>query len=77
LFTINGNVVTIPSQLLKVNDTIKPISFDKIQPKEGFVLPDWLKANVKEKSVQYTDMPKLDSFQEKFDLQAIIEYYSR
>jgi small subunit ribosomal protein S4 len=76
-FMVNDRVVTIPSQQAKIGDTVKPISFDKIQPKEGFVLPEWLAVNVKEKSVKIAQLPTLDKSQEKFDLQSIIEYYSR
>jgi len=77
LFEVNNRVVTAPSQLLKIGDIIKPVDFGKIQPKEGFVLPEWLGVNVKERSVKYTELPRLDALQEKFNLQAIIESYSR
>jgi small subunit ribosomal protein S4 len=77
LFEVNGRIVISPAQQLRVGDTIKPINFEKIQPKEGFVLPEWLNVNVKEKSVKVAEMPKLDGLQEKFNLQSIIESYSR
>jgi small subunit ribosomal protein S4 len=76
-FTINGRNVKAPSQLLKAGDVLKPISFEKIHLREGFVLPDWLKANVKEKLVKVERLPEEDDFQEAFDPQVIIEFYSR
>lgn len=77
LILVNGKTATIPSQQLKVGDEIKPVSFDKISPREGFVLPEWIKANVKEKSIKIAGMPSIEDFQEKFNLQSIIEFYSR
>lgn len=76
-FTINGNVVTIPSYQVKVGDVIKPVNFEKIHLREGFVLPAWLEANVKEKYVQYLRLPTLEDVSESFDVQLIIEFYSR
>lgn len=77
LFTINGKLCNIPSAQLKVNDVIKPVDFDKISPREGFILPDWLSANVKEKSVTILRMPEGEDLPKDFDVQMIVEFYSR
>ena len=77
LFTINGHPATIASQQVKVENIIKPISFEKIHLREGFVLPDWLEANVKEKYVKLSRLPTLNDFQEKIDVSLITEFYSR
>ena len=77
LFTVNGRAVQTPSQLLKVGDIIKPVSIEKIHLREGFVMPEWLEANVKEKQVKYVRMPKLDDLVEGINVQSIIESYSR
>ena len=77
LLEVNGKVVTAPSQSVKIGDVIKPVNFDKIQPKEGFVLPEWLEVNVKEKCVKVSQLPKAEEVIEKFNIQSIIEYYSR
>jgi small subunit ribosomal protein S4 len=53
LFTVNGKKINIPSTQVKVGDIIKPVSFEKISLREGFIMPDWLEANVKEKYVKY------------------------
>jgi len=77
VFLVNDKKVDIPSQQLKVGDIIKPVSFDKIQLREGFVLPEWLQANVKEKYVKFLRLPTQDDVQEKVDIPSIVEYYSR
>lgn len=74
---VNDKKVTIPSQQLRDGDVIKPVSFDKIHLREGFVLPEWLEANVKEKFVKLVRLPKQEDVAEKIDLPLIIEYYSR
>lgn len=77
LFTVNGKKENIPSRILKVGDVIKPVSFDKIHLREGFVLPEWIEANTKERYVKYTRLPMTEDTQEKVDVQSIIEFYSR
>jgi small subunit ribosomal protein S4 len=77
LFMINDNIIKTPSQALKQGDILKPISLDKIHLKEGFVLPDWLEANIKEKCVRLAKLPTSQDYQEGFNIQSIIEYYSR
>ena len=77
LFLISGKENTIPSTQLKVGDIIKPVDFGKIHLREGFILPDWLKANVKEKYVVFSKMPLLEELTTDVDAQVIIEFYSR
>ncbi len=76
-FLINGTRATTPSHSLTAGDVIKPISFDKIHLREGFVLPEWLQANVKERFVKVERLPGEEDFQEAFNPQLIIEFYSR
>ncbi len=76
-FTLNGGKATIPSIQVKIGDVIKPESFDKIQLREGFTLPEWLDADVKERQVKFSRLPKLEEVTENFNVQLIIEYYSR
>lgn len=77
LFTVNEKVVNIPSMEVKLGDIIKPVSFEKISLREGFILPDWLEVNLKEKSVKYVRYPTEDDLQERIDVQSVIEFYSR
>ncbi|KKS75703.1 MAG: 30S ribosomal protein S4 [candidate division WWE3 bacterium GW2011_GWA2_42_9] len=75
LFNVNGKEVNIPSMALKIDDVVKPVSFEKIQLREGIVLPEWLEANIKERYVKYSRLPMPEDTQEKVDVQAIIEPY--
>ena len=77
LFSLNDKRATIPSIQVKVGDIIKPVAFEKIHLREGFVMPDWLEVNLKEKSVKYVRFPTEDDLQERVDIQSIIEFYSR
>ena len=76
-FEVNGKKATIPSMQLREGDVIKPVDFEKIHLREGFVLPDWLEANVKEKYVKFSRLPNLEDTLENINVQTIIEYYSR
>ena len=76
-FEVNGKVVTIPSYQVRVGDIIKPVSFEKIHLREGFVLPEWLEANVKDRYVKFARLPELEEISESVNVQLIIEYYSR
>lgn len=76
-FKVNDSVVTIPSYKVKMGDIIKPVSFDKIHLREGFVLPEWLKANVKERYVKFNKLPSLEDVADTIGVQLIIEFYSR
>jgi len=76
-FEVSGGRATTPSMQLKVGDVIKPVEFEKIHLREGFVLPDWLEANVQEKYVKFVRLPTLDDTLENINVQLIIEYYSR
>jgi len=77
LFMVNDREIKVASQQLKPGDIIKPVSFDKIHLKEGFVLPEWLEANIKEKCVRLAKLPTSQDYQEGVDIQSIIEFYSR
>ncbi len=77
VFEVNGRKATIPSMQLKEGDIIKPMDFEKIHLREGFVLPDWLEANVKEKYVKFSRLPNLEDTLENINVQTIIEFYSR
>jgi len=77
LFEVNGKKVTIPSAQLKSGDSIKPASFEKIHLRQGFVLPEWIKANVKERYVQVDRLPALEELPADVNVQLIVEFYSR
>jgi small subunit ribosomal protein S4 len=77
LFSLNDHKATIPSMQIKVGDIIKPTAFEKIHLREAFVMPEWLEANLKEKSLKYVRLPAEEDLQERIDVQSIIEFYSR
>lgn len=76
-FTVNGRIETIPSLQLKVGDIIKPVNFERVQLREGFALPEWLEANIKERFIKINKAPSLENILENINIQLIIEYYSR
>jgi small subunit ribosomal protein S4 len=77
MFLVNEKPVDVPSLALKVGDVVKPVSFEKIHLREGFVLPEWLDANVKEKLVKFGKLPSQEDVLERIDLPLIVEFYSR
>lgn len=76
-FELNGKVAAIPSTQLEAGDIIKPVNFDKIHLRQGFVLPDWIKANVKDRYVQVDRLPSLVEVSGEVNVQLIVEFYSR
>jgi small subunit ribosomal protein S4 len=76
-FTINGKVNNIPSTAIKVEDIIAPVEISKIHLREGYSIPEWLVPNVKEKNVKFVRMPVMEDVQGEFNVQSIIEFYSR
>ncbi len=76
-FEVNGKVVRTTSIQLNVGDILKPVDFGRVHLREGFAMPEWLEANVKEKYVKFVKLPTLDDSLENINIQLIIEYYSR
>ena len=76
-FEVNGKKVTVPSAKLKPGDVVKPVSFEKIHLRQGFVLPEWIKANVKERFVQVERLPSLEELPSDVNVKLIVEFYSR
>lgn len=77
VFTLNDKVIKIPSVQTKTDDVIKPVDFEKVHLREGFVLPEWLKANVKDKYVEVQRLPTMEDLSGEVNLQLIVEFYSR
>jgi small subunit ribosomal protein S4 len=76
-FTINGKLCNIASAQLKSGDVLKPVDFGKLSPREGFILPEWLSADLKEKSIKVERLPVTEDLPNDFNVQMIVEYYSR
>jgi len=76
-FTINGKSCDIASAQLKAGDTIKPVDFGKLSPREGFTLPEWLSADLKEKAIKLDRLPEAEDLPSDVNVQMIVEFYSR
>lgn len=76
-FKVNNEIQTVPSTQIGIGDTVTPVKFEKLQLREGFVLPEWLDVNVKQREVKLSRYPVLDELNEAVNVQLIIEYYSR
>lgn len=83
--TVNGKRITIPSYRVSTGDIFaireesknKPM-FDTLEEdvKDASV-PNWLTADIKKRSAEVTGEPKLDTTDMMFDIQSVIEFYSR
>ena len=84
-FTVNDKKVSIPSFQIKTGDIIKIKSNKKrsklfkdlsenISKKD---IPGWLNLDAKEMSVKVLHSPKFDDINVNFNIQMIVEYYSR
>ena len=84
-FTVNGRMVNIPSFQLKPGDEIKIKSnkadhtvFKNLEKTDtGKNMPEWLSFNAKEKSIKILNRPDPAAIAPNFNIQMIIEYYSR
>lgn len=79
---INGKRITIPSQRLSIGDSISVREgslskglFSKDAPKT--VAPSWLSFDQEKKSAKVQGMPLFVSTENMFDLNAVVEFYSR
>ena len=80
---INGKRVTVPSQRLSIGDTI---SVREGSMQKGMfsgadnsktVAPSWLSFDYPKKSAKVQGLPQLVSTENMFDLNAVVEFYSR
>ncbi len=82
---INGHKVDIPSYLVKEGDTIswregstKSGYYEQmVQGIEGKVIPSWLSLDIEKGIGRVISPPTPSDIETKFELHAIVEYYSR
>lgn len=82
-FTVNGRRVTIPSRRMKTGDIVsirerskKSILFSNLDKKlKDFNIPNWLQLDVKKVEAVVKGKPKKE--ETFFDLNAVLEFYSR
>lgn len=85
LFTINDKKVNIPSYQLRIGDVIKiksnkknaKIFKDLAEKLKNHEAPGWMNVDNKEISVKILHKPTMEAIQPSFNVQMIIEYYSR
>lgn len=82
---VNGTVVNIPSYLVKTGDTIEVRQKAKAQGRikaaialsEQRVPCDWLKVNADELKGSFTSIPKADELPSIFNVNLVVELYSK
>lgn len=84
-FTVNDRKMNIPSFMVKTGDIIKikankkgNKNFENISEKlKQKEIPGWLNLDLKEMQAKVLHEPKAESLNPNFNIQMIIEYYSR
>lgn len=82
---VNGQKVDVPSYLVKEGDTISwkqgstETEYYKqmVQGIEGKVIPSWLSLDIEKGVGRLVSLPTPSDTEAKFELHAIVEYYSR
>ncbi|MFH1745140.1 MAG: 30S ribosomal protein S4 [bacterium] len=84
-FTVNNKAVKIPSYVVKAGDVVKIKSnkktskiFKDISEKlKNFEFPGWLSVDLKDLSIKVLRSPEMKEVNSNFNMQMIIEYYSK
>ena len=82
---INGRRVNTPSRRLQIGDKIgivgrslgKPLFADLAERTKNVTVPPWLKFDPEKKEVMVQGKPVLVKTENMFDLNTVIEFYSR
>ncbi len=82
---VNGKRVTIPSMRLSIGDVISARDASKDNPLfvraterfQNITTPTWLTVDISKKKIEVTGMPQLIPSEHNFDLNAVVEFYSR
>lgn len=82
---VNGKRITIPSMKLSLNDTLsiransmsKPLFSGLEERLKAYTQPSWIKFDFNTKEATIQGMPKYDKGNSMFDMNAILEFYSR
>jgi small subunit ribosomal protein S4 len=85
LFTINDRNVNIPSRILKVGDIIKiksnkknyKIFLNAVERIKKLELPNWLILEKNTLETKILNQPDINSLKANFNIQMIVEFYSR
>ncbi len=82
---VNSKRVTIPSYQVKVGDviTVRPQSsgsnmfLDLTEKTKTYTAPNWLKTDLSKMQAEVVGVPEVSKSDNMFDLNAVLEYYSR
>lgn len=83
--TVNGKRITIPSMRLKIGDVVsiressknKPLFATLDERLKTYTTPSWLAFDFEKKEATIQGMPKYQKTDSLFDMNAILEFYSR
>lgn len=82
---VNGKKITIPSHQVSIGDEItlkessigKGLFREREEEMSNHTAPSWIASDLKAKKVKVKGMPKIDQQELLFDLNAVLEFYSR
>lgn len=83
--TVNGKIANIPSYALSIGDVIgiragslpKPLFKDIETRLQGKTAPSWIKVDFTKKTAEVQGVPKPETAELLFDVNSVIEFYSR
>ena len=83
--SVNGKRITVPSRRMKPGDKIeisprslqKPLFSDLNEKLQNTVTPSWIKFDSEKKVAEIQGMPQFLQTENMFDLNMVIEFYSR
>jgi small subunit ribosomal protein S4 len=76
-FLLNDKKADIPSTHVKRSDKITIKKSEKISKNQGNKLPFWVEISKDSKSYQIKQIPSLNEIELAYDINLVIEYYSR
>jgi len=76
-FLLNEKKADIPSMLVKSGDLISLKFGKKIKIEDNLNLPNWLESGKNIKGYKIKKLPTLDDVEMPYDINLVIEYYSR
>jgi len=76
-FVLNGKKADIPSILTKISDVITIKEGKKIKIEDNIKNPSWIEFEKKSNSYKIKNLPSIDDIETVYDINLVIEYYSR
>ncbi|MCX6810874.1 MAG: 30S ribosomal protein S4 [Candidatus Berkelbacteria bacterium] len=76
-FRVNKRIVNIPSHIITSASEISPNENKKVIFGDKVNLPSWISFDAKTKIIKLKNLPNKDEIELPFDINLVIEYYSR